>query len=142
MAALELLNHLILVNAGTPGGDLFVQLRQEITQDQAVLRDLLEQLDFKQSPMRQTVAWFSEKFARVKLMVEDRTGDQLARLETLEALALGIEGKRALWSALKVVAERAPALRSLDFRSLEQRAREQRERVEAVRLDAAHEALL
>jgi hypothetical protein len=140
VAAMELLDHLISANAGTPRGQFFIELRQEIEQDQAVLRDLLEQLDFKENPMRKAVAWFSEKFARAKLSVEDPTGDKLAPLEKLEALTLGIEGKRALWRALNVVADRAPALQAMDLTRLEQRAAEQRQRVDAVRLDAAREA--
>jgi hypothetical protein len=140
VAALELLGHLISADAGTPRGKLFIELRQEIEQDQAVLRYLLEQLDFKENPLRKAVAWFSEKFARAKLSVEDPIGDKLARLEKLEALSLGIEGKRILWLALKVIAEQAPALQSMDLTKLEQRATEQRQRVEAIRLNAAREA--
>jgi hypothetical protein len=142
VAALELLGHLISANAGTPRSQFFIELRREIEQDQKILRDLLEQLDFKESPMRKAVAWFSEKFARAKLSAEDPVGDKLARLEKLEALALGIDGKRALWRALNAVAEQVPALEPLDLIRLEQRAEEQRQRVEAFRLDAAREALL
>jgi hypothetical protein len=139
VAALELLGHLVSANAGTPRGQFFIELRQEIEHDQAVLRDLLEQLRFKESPMRKVVAWFSEKFARAKLSVEDPIGDELARFEKLEALSLGIDGKRMLWLALNVVAEGAPALQAMDLTRLEQRATEQRQRVEALRLDAARE---
>ena len=140
VAALELLDHMISANAGTPRGQFFIELRQEIEQDQAALRDLLEQLDFKENPMRKAVAWFSEKFARAKLSMEDPTGDKLARLEKLEALTLGIEGKRALWRSLNVIADRAPALQAMDLTGLEQRAAEQRQRIEAFRLDVAREA--
>ncbi len=72
VAALELLDHMISANAGTPRGQFFIELRQEIEQDQAALRDLLEQLDFRENPMRKAVAWFSEKFARAKLSMEAR----------------------------------------------------------------------
>jgi hypothetical protein len=140
VAAVELLDHLISANAGTPRGRFFIELRQEIEQDQAALRHLLEQLDFKEKPMRKAAAWFSEKFARAKLSMEDPTGDKLARLEKLEALTLGIEGKGALWRSLNVIADRAPALQAMDLTRLEQRAAEQRQRVEAFRLDAAREA--
>jgi hypothetical protein len=49
MAALELPGHLISANAGTPRSQFFIELRQEIEQDQTILRDLLEQLDLKES---------------------------------------------------------------------------------------------
>jgi hypothetical protein len=45
------------------------------------LRDLLEQLDFKENPIRKTAAWFSEKFTRAKLSIEDPTDGKLAYLE-------------------------------------------------------------
>jgi hypothetical protein len=70
------------------------------------------------------------------------TGGQLARLEKLEALALGIEGKRALWRALLAVAEEIPALRNVDLVRLDQRADDQRKRVEVRRIEAAREAFV
>jgi hypothetical protein len=70
------------------------------------------------------------------------TGGQLARLEKLEALALGIEGKRALWRALLAVAEEIPALRNVDLVRLDQRADDQRTRVEVRRIEAAREAFV
>jgi hypothetical protein len=82
----------------------------------------------------------SEKLARIKLLLENPTGGQLARLEKLEALALGIEGKRTLWCTLLAVAEEIPALREVDFPRLSQRADDQRKRVEVRRIEAAREA--
>ena len=69
-------------------------------------------------------------------------GDQLARLEKLEALALGIDGKGALWRSLQAVAEEIPALREVDLSSLNRRAEEQRQRVEKLRIEAAREAFV
>jgi hypothetical protein len=84
----------------------------------------------------------SEKLARINLLLEDPAGDQLARLEKLEALALGIEGKHALWRALLAVAEEIPALRTVDFARLDQRADDQRKRIEVRRIEAAREAFV
>jgi hypothetical protein len=142
VAALELLTHLISTNTGTARGNLFFELRQEIEQDQTTLRDLLQQLDFKESPIRKWVAWFSERVTHAKLLLEDPAGNKLARLERMEALALGVEGKRALWTGLKAVADHVPAIRSLDLTSLEQRAQKQRQQIESVRLDSVREAFL
>jgi hypothetical protein len=74
----------------------------------------------------------SEKFARIKLLLENPAGGQLARLEKPEALALGIEGKRTLLA----IAEEKPALRKVDFARLDQRADDQRKRVESLRIEA------
>jgi hypothetical protein len=58
-----------------------------------------------------------------------------------ESLALGIEGKRALWEALLEVAHAYPTLADTDLTQLVERARAQRERIEAVRLAAARRSL-
>ncbi len=65
----------------------------------------------------------------------------LARMEPLEALAMGILGKRSLWRALRAVADRHPVLKALDLDLLERRAVEQHDRVDAWRLEAAREVL-
>lgn len=78
-----------------------------------------------------------EKLPRIKLLLEDRSGDQLARLEKLEALALGIEGKRELWRSLSGRSREISALRKVDFGGPDKRAEDQRERVENLRMKAA-----
>jgi hypothetical protein len=140
VTALELLGHLVSKDAGTSRGQFFIELRRDIEKDQSTLRDLLERLDFKENPMRKAVGWFSEKFARTKLSVEDPGGDHLGIFEKLEGLSLGIAGKQGLWRALNAVADATPELQAMDLTALEQRASEQFERVETLRLDAAREA--
>ena len=140
VAAVELLDHLISSNRGKTDGQIFVQLRQEVSEDQEALEKLLRDLNSDSGAVRNATAFLSEKLARIKLLLEDPSGGQLARLEKLEALALGIEGKRALWHALLAVAEEIPALRKVDLARLDQRAEDQRERVEVLRIEAVREA--
>jgi hypothetical protein len=78
----------------------------------------------------------------MKLRLDDWAAGDFRLFEALEALALGIEGKRALWVALAEAAERAPVLRLLDYDRLVRRAVEQRERVEARRLATALSVLV
>jgi hypothetical protein len=61
-------------------------------------------------------------------------------MHELETLSLGIAGKQALWSALRV-APQAPAIAGLDLEELEERAMSQRERVEMERIALARTAL-
>ena len=68
--------------------------------NQEVLQGSLHDLGAGGGALRNTTAFLSEKFARIDLLLEDPAGTQLARLEKLEALASGIEGKRALWRFL------------------------------------------
>ena len=142
VAAVELLNHLISSHRGKIHEQFFIRLRQEVGEDQEVLQGLLHDLDAGGGALRNTTAFLSEKFARIKLLLEDPAGTQLASLEKLEALALGIEGKRALWRALLAVADEIPALCKVDFARLDQRADDQHQRVEARRIEAARETFV
>lgn len=134
-AALELLQHLEEAHAEL--APFLRALRHDIEVDRRELEALTARLGAAPSAPRQAVAWVAEKFARLKLKLDDRSGDRLKRLEALEAVALGIHGKGSLWRALKVV----PAASGPNYDALIARADEQRERIEAVRLEAARHAL-
>jgi hypothetical protein len=142
VAAVELLNHLISSHRGKSDEQFFTRLRQEVVEDQEVLHKLLVDLGAGAGPMRNTTAILGEKLARIKLLLENPTGGQLAILEKLEALAMGIDGKRDLWRALLAVAEDIPALGKVDFVRLDQRAEDQRKRVEDRRIEAARAAFV
>ena len=140
VAALQLLEHLIATNSGKPLERFFADLSAEVAEDQDALQKMLHDLGGTEGLMRNTAAFLGEKLSRVKLRLEDPAGSQLAHLEKVEALALGIEGKRALWRALDAVASAVPTLQTIDFDQLGQRAEAQRQRVETVRIEAAREA--
>jgi hypothetical protein len=139
--ALELLAHLERVHAGEPTQRFAAGLRAEIAEDKAELERLVESLGAGQSATRQVTAWLGEKIAQVKLRFDDVSGGSFRLFEALEALSLGIEGKRSLWSALREVAGRVPALQGVDYDRLEARAVDQRARVDARRLAEAAAAL-
>jgi hypothetical protein len=92
-----------------------------------------------QSAVRQTTAWIAERLAETKAAFDDRANGSLRRLEFLEALSLGMEGKRALWTALRAAAQvRGP---DLDYAPLIERAERQGDDVEEQRLRTAAQAL-
>ena len=68
----------------------------------------------------------SEKLAQLKTRMDDPDAGLLGRLELIEALALGIDGKRALWAALQVAAEHEAVLRGVNYPRLIARADDQR----------------
>ena len=138
--ALEVLDHLVSTHAGTPLESVFKELRDEIIQDRYALEDIIRRFGPAESPIRNTGAWLGEKLARVKLFIEGGGSGPLARLEALDALALGIEGKRSLWEALEAVTSAVPPLQDVDFDRLKRRAQNHRERVGVLRLEAAREA--
>lgn len=138
--ALELLAHVASAYAGTDVERVAVALRAEVDADRKELEGLMMRLEIGQSTPRKASAWLGGKLAQLKMQLDDPSAGELRLLESMEALSLGIEGKRLLWAALQAATE-DPALCGPDYGRLEQRAREQRDRVEAVRVDAARAAL-
>ncbi len=134
-----MIDHLIEIFERKPLAQFFKQLRSEIETDKQTLEKLIETIGADESAVKKAGAWVAEKFSRAKIRVSDSADDQLGLLHALEALMLGITGKRALWTALAAAAERVPQLRLLDYAKLEERAIEQRDRVEKKRRDVARE---
>ncbi|HEY9514512.1 MAG TPA: hypothetical protein VIQ74_02445 [Gemmatimonadaceae bacterium] len=141
IAALELLARLEEAQAGTSAAGVLAELRAEIAADRQSLETLMSRLQINESRPRQAMAWLAERASRIKLRLGDSSDGPLGRLEALEALALGIDGKRALWQALAAAAEDAPELAEANYDHLTQRADAQRHRVEELRLEAARIAL-
>lgn len=141
VAALDLLGRLESAHAGTPAANELAELRADIAADRQQLEALMERLDIDESRARKAMAWIAERAAHFKLRLDDSSDGALGRLEAFDALAIGIEGKRALWRALAAAAEDSPGLQGMDYALLIRRAEEQRERVEAMRLAAARAAL-
>jgi len=138
--AIELAERTIRENEGGPVADRLSPLVKEIREDQTVLKGLIERLGTGESSLKKAGAWLAEKAGRVKLGGTDEPGE-LSRLEVLEILTTGVHGKRAMWRALRAVAERYEELRGLDLDLLECRAVEQHDELEAMRLEAAKAAL-
>jgi hypothetical protein len=141
VVALELLDHLTATYSEAALTTFFRQLRADIAADRDELQGLMEGLNIGQSRTRKASAWMAEKMTEWKLRFDDPKGGPLRLFESLEALSLGIEGKRSLWIALNAAAEKTPSLGILDYERLKQRAQEQRDRVETLRIETARKAL-
>lgn len=141
VVAVELMENLETVYAGRPIADFIAKLRADIEVDILELEALMGQLQISESRTRKASAWLTEKFTQLKLRLDDPAHGDLRLFESLEALSLGIEGKRSLWLALSAAAELSPQLRIADYQRLQQRAEEQRARVEDQRLELARKAL-
>ena len=138
MVGLELVEALRDQHAGEPVGRFAAQLSGEIEADRGTLKELAEQIGPGGHSLKEATAWLAEKVSRLKL---GRPAGELGTFEALEALALGILGKRALWDALAVAAPQDPRLTGLDFGELSRRAQAQHAGVEEQRLNAARTAL-
>jgi hypothetical protein len=138
-AAINLLGVLRDQHTGTPLGQFAAGLLAEVEEDREVLRGLAGRVGAGASGVKEVAAWLGEKVSRVKL--RRRSAGELGTFEALEALGLGILGKRALWRTLAVVAEEDGRLRGMDFHHLAARAHAEYTQVEERRLEAAPTAL-
>jgi hypothetical protein len=140
VVAVELLER--LQAAGADMTECLAQLRSDIEADRRELKAFMHRLGIDESRTRKMGGWITQKLTQLKFRVDGPAGGPLRLLESLEAVALGIDGKLALWRALSAVAEVTPALRGVDYERLARRAMEQRQRAEALRLQAAKAALV
>ena len=139
LIAVEILDHL-KAEASDLAPDIGA-LKSDIEADRDQLRALMNRLGITESRVRKVTSWIAEQVTEAKFEADDETRGTLRRLERLEALAVGIDGKSALWRALNAAAEVAPELRGMDYEHLTERAQQQRSRVEMFRLQAARLAL-
>ena len=140
VGALELLDRLIDTYREKPLEHFFRNLREDIEHDQEQLKELMEKLGADESAVRKAGAWLVEKLSRAKIELSEEAEGEVGLLLALEALVLGITGKRSLWRALQSASRTVPELARLDYAGLENRAIEQCERVEAKRLEVARTA--
>jgi hypothetical protein len=137
VAAIELLDHLIDEHKGHRFEKFLVDLRDDVHADQEVLQNLMRKLDLEESSVRKAGAWIVEKIGQAKIAL---SGDSVGLLQAMEALALGVTGKKLLWRALRTVEAELSQLQGIDLSRLEQRAADQFERVEKERLHLSREA--
>jgi hypothetical protein len=139
--AIELLQHLEAAHNSYEICRTLTGLRADIAADRGELEKLMGDLSVSVSATHSALAWLGEKVARLKMRIDDDDTGSFHLLEAVELVAIGIDGKRALWMALAHVSEYTGRLVGPDYAKLIQRAAEQRERIEGVRLEAARAAL-
>ncbi|MDQ3978114.1 MAG: hypothetical protein M3314_00980 [Actinomycetota bacterium] len=140
-AGVDLAREIAEDTAGSTLGRVMEQLARDIEADRAVLEELIERLEFGQQTVKQAVGWMAEKMSRLRLNRVSAGSDELAFLMSLEALAMGVDGKRNLWQALQEVAAQEPAVAELDLPALVRRAEAQHDVLETHRRAAAPAAL-
>ena len=136
--AIEILYHLAAETIAAP---TVAGLRNELNEDRHELKVLMNRLHVVESRVRKAGSWIAEGLSELKLEVDDEPNGPLRRLERLEQLAIGIQGKVALWKALGVALGSAE-LGGLDYTRLIHRGKEQYDQVETLRLEAARVALV
>ncbi len=137
--AIDLLGALRDRHAGESLGQFSAAMLVEVEADTAILKDLAERIGSTHSGLKAASGWIAEKVSRLKLKHDGAHG--LGTFQALEFLAVGIQGKLALWRALSEVSPGDPRLQHLDLDHLAERAEIQHSRMEERRLEAARIAL-
>lgn len=121
-------------------GAFLKQLETEMAEDRETLKRIMSRLGLRTSIPKSSLAWFSEKAGRLKLNGRWMGYSDLSRLEELEGLALGVEGKISLWRNLKAIAPSVPGLDEDELARLLERAERQRNELDEQRIRAAERA--
>jgi hypothetical protein len=138
--AIDLMEHTEAAHPAAPIGPLLGRIRAEVIADRQQLEAVIARVGANQSGVRKAAAWFGERLSQLKLAVDDPANGALRLFESLEALSLGIEGKKTLWRTLSASAATVPALQGFDYDTLIRRADEQRAALEPARMSAAKAA--
>ena len=113
----------------------------EVAQDRAALLEIMAALGVPVRAYKVGAAWIGEKAGRLKFNGHLFTRSPLSRLEELEILRLGVEGKAAGWRTLRVLAETDARLDTAQLDELTARAQRQAELLEELRVRAANQVI-
>ena len=139
VVGVELARRALGNNRGTKYEAHLTRLAREIDEDRATLEALMERLRIARSPIKARLGWALEKVSRLKPNGRLFEYSPLSRVVELEVLGSGVETKRALWIALRPLAQEGVDL-GVDLEELIARARRQRRVIERRRTEAAAEA--
>jgi hypothetical protein len=137
----ELARRSARANRGTEAGPAIDRVATAIAQDVETFRGIMRRLGVRESRMKLVLAVAAERVGRLKLNGRLTTYSPLSRFVELDALAMGIEGKKILWENLRDGAALAERVPDVDFDRLIERAGEQRRELEPFRLTTARRAL-
>jgi hypothetical protein len=112
-------------------------LAADVAQDRATLLDIMATLGIAVRSYKVCAAWIGEKAGRLKFNGRLFTRSPLSRLEELELLRLGVEGKAAGWRTLRALAETDGRLDPARLDDLITRAGRQVSLLEDLRVRAA-----
>jgi hypothetical protein len=138
--ALELMEHIECHYPDAIARARISHVKEEVAADRRELQTIVDRLALTESTPRKAAAWLSERFARLKLFVDDPGDGSFFLFEAIELLSLGIDGKHALWRTLASVAPEVDGLQGVDYDRLMARATAQREILEPARLHLARTA--
>ena len=109
---------------------MFRRLFKEFEEDRAVVRTVLSQLGASGHSIKRAAGFASGSV--ISLTAGGEPGD-LSLFRTLEALAIGVQGKRCMWRALQNLRSLPSAIHGVTFAEMEAKAVRQWEDIETRR---------
>jgi hypothetical protein len=107
----------------------------EIEEDRRVLERVMNRVGARPNPVKRAGALGAELLTRLKDLTPGLgPSSSVARLEEIELLSLGIEGKRLLWELLNELSRSDDRVRAFDFAALGQAAETQRAGLQPFRI--------
>ncbi len=140
-AGLDLARRAAANNAGTEVGEVLERLATEIEEDRATLEGVMQRLDIGKDRLKIAAGWAFEKVGRLKLNGQLTGYSPLSRVVELDGLLAGVTAKKALWRALRQIADLEPRLDADELDRLIARADRQLRRLWDQHRAASVEAL-
>jgi hypothetical protein len=133
--------HLLRRSRGTPLEPVLAVVAPQIEEDRRTLATLMATVGTPRNRLKEATARAAHKASLAKFAGLTSAKPDLGLFLGLEALMLGVQGKLAMWLALREVADAQPALGTVDLEDLIARAVAQRDALEAEREAAARRVL-
>ena len=127
-------------NRDTELGEALTRVSTGIAEDVETFQCIMRRLGIRMNPVKIGLALGAERLGRLKLNGRLGTYSPLSRFVELDVLAMGIEGKKLLWTTLRDLADLDSRLPDVDFDNLIERAERQRADLEPFRVRAGVEA--
>ncbi|WP_447002215.1 hypothetical protein ACRAKI_21025 [Saccharothrix isguenensis] len=127
-------------NRGTELGAAVGGVATAIAEDVETFRAIMRRLGVRTNPVKTGLAFGAERLGRFKRNGRLTSYSPLSRFEELEFLAMGIDGKKQLWTTLRDLAGLRERLPGVDFDHLIERAARQRADLEPFRVRAGVDA--
>ena len=112
-------------NTGTPYEDFLTQLAREIEEDVVTLEELMEAFGVGKAALKTAGARVGEVLGRLKPNEHLTDYSPLSRVQELEMLRSGVQGKLALWDSLYEVSDDDERLDGEGLQQLQARAERQ-----------------
>jgi hypothetical protein len=140
-AGRELAKRAAASNRDTPYAPFLEELASQIDEDRDSLLAAMQSLGIRVDRVKVAGGWGAEKLGRLKLNGRLRGYSPLSRVVEIEALALGVHGKLAMWRALEAIRPPLSLPADIVLPELVARAERQLGELETHRLRAVADAL-